>query len=152
MRRPGHPCAAAPAGAVRLLGPGLIYLTVLFLVPLALLLSYTVFDRGRFGGVVYEFTPATTSPGPSTRSTFRRARHLAGDRGLATLIALLIGYPMAYAIAQLPRAGGRSRWSLVVLPFWTNFLIRTYAWIVLLNSAGRAQRRPASVSGSSTSR
>ena len=52
------------------------------------------------------------------------------------MIALAIGYPVAYAIAKLP-----SRWRtvvlvLVVIPFWTNFLIRTYAWIVLLNTQG----------------
>jgi spermidine/putrescine transport system permease protein len=55
---------------------------------------------------------------------------------MATVIALVVGYPAAYAITRLP-----SRWRTValvavVLPFWTNFLIRTYAWIVLLNNEG----------------
>jgi putrescine transport system permease protein len=54
----------------------------------------------------------------------------------STLIALLIGYPMAYGIA---RAQGQSRnvlLMLVVLPFWTSFLIRVYAWKVLLQGNG----------------
>lgn len=55
---------------------------------------------------------------------------------VATLIALLLGYPMAYAIARAP-----SRWRtvlllLVVLPFWTSFLIRIYAWMGLLRPSG----------------
>jgi spermidine/putrescine transport system permease protein len=52
------------------------------------------------------------------------------------LLALLLGYPTAWAIARLPRRWRTVALVLVVLPFWTNFLVRTYAWIVLLNSQG----------------
>lgn len=118
-----------------LLGPGLAYLTLLVAVPVALVTSYTLFRRGRFGGIVYELN----------LDNFERAlqpiyRNVLVDSvvvaGLATMIALAIGYPVAYAIALMS-----PRWRLVclvlvVLPFWTNFLIRTYAWIVLLNSQG----------------
>jgi putrescine transport system permease protein len=55
---------------------------------------------------------------------------------VSTLCCLLIGYPMAYAIA---RAGGAVRpllLMLIVLPFWTSFLLRVYAWIGLLNNNG----------------
>ena len=55
---------------------------------------------------------------------------------LSTLSCLLIGYPMAYAIA---RAGAATRpllLMLIVLPFWTSFLLRVYAWIGLLKSNG----------------
>ncbi|TVQ89559.1 MAG: ABC transporter permease subunit [Chromatiaceae bacterium] len=53
-----------------------------------------------------------------------------------TLLCLLIGYPMAYAIATAP-----SRWRipllmLIILPFWTSFLIRVYAWIGILQTSG----------------
>ncbi len=54
----------------------------------------------------------------------------------ATLICLVIGYPMAYAIA---RAGEQTRLlllMLVILPFWTSFLVRVYAWMVLLRPTG----------------
>jgi spermidine/putrescine transport system permease protein len=54
----------------------------------------------------------------------------------ATLIALLIGYPAAYAIAKAPPSWQTALLFLAILPFWTNYLIRTYAWIVLLNPAG----------------
>ena len=56
--------------------------------------------------------------------------------GLATLLALVIGYPAAWAIARLPPRWRTVALILVVLPFWTSFLIRTYAWVVLLNSQG----------------
>jgi putrescine transport system permease protein len=56
--------------------------------------------------------------------------------GLSTAILLAIGYPMAYGIA---RCGTRLRQALilaVILPFWTSFLIRIYAWIAILKPAG----------------
>ena len=56
--------------------------------------------------------------------------------GIATLLCLLIGYPLAYGIAR-----ANERWRLpllmaIVLPFWTSFLIRVYAWIALLKTNG----------------
>lgn len=55
---------------------------------------------------------------------------------IATLAALAIGYPMAYAIAQAPAAWRIALLMLVILPFWTSFLIRVYAWIGLLSANG----------------
>jgi len=65
----------------------------------------------------------------------------------ATLIALLIGYPAAMAIARLPRRWRTIAIIAVVLPFWTNFLIRMYAWMVLLNNEGLINNQPAIVLG-----
>jgi putrescine transport system permease protein len=56
--------------------------------------------------------------------------------GGATLLCLLLGYPMAYAIARAPRAWRNPLLMLVVLPFWTSFLIRVYAWIGILKPNG----------------
>jgi len=56
--------------------------------------------------------------------------------GGATLLCLLLGYPMAYAIARAPRAWRNPLLMLVILPFWTSFLIRVYAWIGLLKGHG----------------
>jgi putrescine transport system permease protein len=56
--------------------------------------------------------------------------------GLATVVALLVGYPLAYSMARAP---GRLRPALVtlaILPFWTSFLIRVYAWIGILKPEG----------------
>jgi putrescine transport system permease protein len=56
--------------------------------------------------------------------------------GIATAICLLIGYPMAYGIVRAPRAWRGFLLLLVILPFWTSFLIRVYAWIGLLSENG----------------
>jgi putrescine transport system permease protein len=55
---------------------------------------------------------------------------------VSTLLALLIGYPMAYVIARLPPASRNVAMMLVVLPSWTSFLIRVYAWVGILKNNG----------------
>ena len=116
-------------------GPGLLYLTAFMTIPLLIVLSYAFLTRGRFGGVKLELTLSNFSK--ALDSTYLS---ILGNSvliaGITTVLALALGYPTAYAITRLP-----SRWRtvalvLVVLPFWSNFLIRTYAWIVLLNSEG----------------
>lgn len=122
-------------GRLATLGPGLGYLLVFLAVPLALVLSYTLFHRGRFGGIIYEVSGenfARVADGLYLSVIWTSVK-LAG---ITTLLALLLGYPTAYLIAQLPRRWRNVALVLVVLPFWTNFLIRTYAWIILLNSEG----------------
>lgn len=118
-----------------LIGPGLSYLVVLLLIPLALVLSYTVFRRGRFGGIVYEATGENFAriADPVYVDVVANSVKLAG---ITTLLALALGYPTAYAIARLPARWRTIALVMVVLPFWTNFLIRTYAWIALLSSQG----------------
>ena len=56
--------------------------------------------------------------------------------GVSTAILLLIGYPIAYGIARSPRGLQPLLVMLVVLPFWTSFLIRVYAWINILQRDG----------------
>ena len=55
---------------------------------------------------------------------------------ISTLITLLIGYPMAYALAKAPTSIRPTLLMLVILPFWTSFLIRVYAWIGILKNEG----------------
>lgn len=55
---------------------------------------------------------------------------------ISTLITLLIGYPMAYALAKAPAGIRPTLLMLVILPFWTSFLIRVYAWIGILKNEG----------------
>lgn len=56
--------------------------------------------------------------------------------GIATLLTLIVGYPMAYAMARSPKAWRPILLMLVILPFWTSFLIRVYAWIGILKKEG----------------
>jgi len=56
--------------------------------------------------------------------------------GISTAITLLIGYSIAYALARAPRRWRGTLVMLVILPFWTSFLIRVYAWIGILKTEG----------------
>lgn len=122
-------------GAFVFLSPGLTYLLVLLLVPLALMMSYTVFQRGRFGGVVYEFTMENFArlADPLYVGVVVESLKIAA---VTTVIALLFGYPTAYLIARLPRKWKTIALVAIVLPFWTNFIIRVYAWVILLSGPG----------------
>lgn len=55
---------------------------------------------------------------------------------ISTILTLLIGYPMAYGMARAPKAWRTTLLMLVILPFWTSFLIRVYAWIGILKNQG----------------
>ncbi|MEO0939528.1 MAG: ABC transporter permease subunit [Pseudomonadota bacterium] len=54
----------------------------------------------------------------------------------ATVLTLLVGYPMAYAMARAPQEWRATLMMLVILPFWTSFLIRVYAWVGILSTEG----------------
>jgi len=118
-----------------LLGPGLTWLALFLVVPCGIVFVFAFFERGVYGGIDYLFTLENFSRAvdPLYLSIFLTSAKIAG---LATLIALLIGYPAAYAIARAPARRQTAYLVLVMLPFWSNYLIRTYAWIVLLNREG----------------
>ncbi|MFT4257497.1 MAG: ABC transporter permease subunit [Pseudoxanthomonas sp.] len=56
--------------------------------------------------------------------------------GISTLLCLLIGYPMAYCIARMPPSSRNVAMMMVVLPSWTSFLLRVYAWVGILKNNG----------------
>jgi spermidine/putrescine transport system permease protein len=118
-----------------LLGPGVLYGVVFLLVPLGLVVVYTFLSPTRFGSAKRPFTLDNIErlTEPVYRSVITTSITLALA---ATVIALLIGYPAAIAISKLPARWRTVAIIAVVLPFWTNFLIRMYAWIVLLNNEG----------------
>lgn len=117
-----------------LLAPGTVWLIAFFVVPVLILAAYSAMERGTYGGVEPGFTLAAYARllDPIYLRILARTVWLAA---LTTLACLAIGYPMAYAIA------GAGRWKhallfLVVLPFWTSFLVRTYAIMFLLRDTG----------------
>ncbi|MCK0207563.1 ABC transporter permease subunit [Starkeya koreensis] len=56
--------------------------------------------------------------------------------GISTILLLLVGYPIAYGMARAPKSIRPTLLMLVILPFWTSFLIRVYAWIGILSPEG----------------
>jgi spermidine/putrescine transport system permease protein len=118
------------------MAPGLLWLTVFMVVPCLLIFVLAFFERGTYGGIdwnAFTFENFSRAIDPLYFSIFLDSARIAG---LATIFALFIGYPAAYAIAHAPGRWQTSLLFLAILPFWTNYLIRTYAWIVLLNPVG----------------
>lgn len=113
----------------------MLWLVAFMVVPVALVLSHSVFMRGIYGGI--DYIPTTENfvraLDPLYAGIFLTSARVAG---LATLIALAIAYPAAYAITLAPKRRQGALLFFAVLPFWSNYLIRTYAWIVLLNREG----------------
>jgi spermidine/putrescine transport system permease protein len=138
---PDRPAPDAP-GARRsglltglLMLPATAWYLILLVLPLAIVLLFSFGERGRTGGYAGGFTldnyvDVLARPDPFITSL---VLSVAG-----TLLCLLVGLPLAYFIAT--RAGSRKSLFIVllVIPFWTSFLIRTYAWLMILGPEGVA--------------
>ena len=122
-----------------LLGPGLGWLALLLVAPCTLIFVLSFFERGVYGGVDYTFTLENfiRAIDPLYAGIFFYSAKIAG---LSVVFALLIGYPAAYCIALQPKQRQMALLIFVMMPFWSNYLIRTYAWIVLLNREGLINR------------
>lgn len=119
-----------------LLLPGLAWLVVFFAVPLAIIFVVSLGSRDQFGGVVFDrigFQGYLRALEPGFLPTVANSLKYA----LATTVfSILIAYPIAYWIS---RYGGRRKALLIVLvmlPFWTSWVIRTYAWMTILRDNG----------------
>ena len=116
--------------------PSLAYLIVFFAVPLGIVFMYSFGNRSRTGRTILgDWTLASYSRlfSPLVLQITGRSLWYAA---ITTVICLLIGYPFAYYLAT---RGPRVRAILLVLvmiPFWSNLLVRTYAWRVILGSDG----------------
>jgi len=118
-----------------ILSPCIFWIGIFFLLPLVIMAIYSFLERGLYGGVNWVFTwehyPRFISPIylKILLRTFRLSF-------MATIALLLIGYPMAYKIARAPKRWRSILLFLVILPFWTSDLIRTYAWMLILRDTG----------------
>ncbi len=116
------------------LAPSWAVMLVLFLAPLAIILAYSFLTRGTYGGISLPWTTESYErlADPIYLTILWRSFWIAG---VSTAFCLLLGFPLALFIS---RSGGRKDLylSLVILPFWTSFLVRTYAWMFLLRDTG----------------
>jgi spermidine/putrescine transport system permease protein len=115
----------APAGA---------WFLVMLVLPLSFVFVFSFGERGPAGGYVPAFTLEQYANLPARWTAFKNTMVLAP---LGTLAALLIAYPLAYQLAVRTSA----KWKtillvLVIVPFWTSILIRSYAWLFLLGGQG----------------
>ena len=148
-RLPGRARTRTPGrgvGALLLLAPTWLVLGVFLLAPLLLVLVYAFAKRGTYGGFaaipdLWEHVRSGTAFANYARSidplylkTFWRSLRIAS---VTTVLCALVSFPMAYYLAVVAPARRRGLLlALVVVPFWTSFLIRTYAWMLILRAEG----------------
>jgi spermidine/putrescine transport system permease protein len=115
----------APASAINFL---------CFLIPMAIVLAYSLMSRGIYGGVELPFTleSYTRLADPLYGGILLRSFAISA---ISTGLCLVLGFPLALFIAR-SGANRNLYLNLVMLPFWTSFLVRTYAWMFLLRDTG----------------
>lgn len=118
-----------------MLAPGLLWTALFCLVPILVVLAVSFATRGTYGGVLWEFS----------LENYRDLLHPLYGRilgqsvllaAMTTGLCLVLGFPLAYYIARLPPRRQALWLVLIMIPFWTNFLVRTYAWIFILRTEG----------------
>ena len=118
-----------------LAAPTVVWLLIFFVLPLVIVLVVSFMSRGRGGVAELPFTLAhyERSFGIFSIILWRSI----GLAALTTVVCLIVGYPLAFFIStRRRRLAQQVTLFLVILPFWTNFLIRTYAWRILLGDEG----------------
>ena len=110
-----------------------IWLTVFFLIPILIILSYSFLKRGTYGGVEFKLSFETFSIFID-KVFLKILLNTIYISILITIFTILLAIPISYYIA-------RSRYKqkllfLIIIPFWTNFLVRIYSWIALLGNNG----------------
>ena len=118
-----------------LLFPVVFWLVCFFLLPLVSVFIYSFLERGTYGGVRWNITQENYKrlfDGLYLGILWRSV----STALICTAVCLLLGYPFAYYLARYQPKWRNVLLLLVVVPFWTNFLIRTYAWILILRTKG----------------
>ncbi|MES2976852.1 MAG: ABC transporter permease [Pseudomonadota bacterium] len=117
----------------RLLGlasPAVLLVTLIMLIPVGWLFYLSALsDSGAFTLEHYRRMWEQPSYARTFRTTFEVSL-------LTTAICLLLGYPLAYFLSELPKRTANLCMIAVLLPLWTSLLVRTYAWLVLLQRRG----------------
>jgi len=112
--------------------PAILLLVVFFVVPVASLLSRSVTEP-ELGLQNYKTLLGSTTYARIFFNTFFVA-------GVVTLVTALISFPVAWALAIMPKRGAGVVFAVILLSMWTNLLARTYAWMVLLQQTGLINR------------
>jgi len=116
-----------------LLAPSILWLLIFFIIPLGIIVVYSFLERDVYGGVVWKWTLDNYRRvfDPLYFKTFLYSFWIAL---LTAFFSLLFGYPLAYYIATRPEKTRNALVLALMIPFWTNFLVRTYAWLTLLRT------------------
>ncbi|MBP2026388.1 spermidine/putrescine transport system permease protein [Acetoanaerobium pronyense] len=115
--------------------PYALWILLFTVVPIFIILIYSFTERDPFGGMTLKFTIENYRMffEPIYLNVLWRSIKLSV---YSTIACLLIGYPMAYIISKAKLKRRNLMVMLFILPLWTNFLLRTYAWMVILRDQG----------------
>jgi putrescine transport system permease protein len=135
-------------GRLVLIGAPFVWFALFFLLPMLIVLKISLAHSAigippytpLISGHVLHATMASFALLASDDLYLRAYLGSLGYAALATGLCLVLGYPIAHAIARAPTAWRQPLLFLVVLPFWTSFLIRVYAWIAILEPNGLLNR------------
>ena len=116
-----------------LAGPYVLWMTLVVIVPILLVVVYAFTTSGETAADIGGFTLDNFSRMGTYTVIFARSFQLAL---VATLVCLLIGYPLAYVMAKEGPGFQRVAMVIIMLPMWVNFLLRTYAWMAILENNG----------------
>lgn len=113
--------------------PQILWLVVFFAAPLCIIVMYSFLKKGLYGGVELQFSleAYTAMANPNIVLVTWRTLKISI---VATVLTLLIALPCGYSIARSKNQA--IRLFLVIVPFWTNFLVRIYAWIAIMGNEG----------------
>lgn len=109
-----------------------IWLTVFFLIPILIILSYSFLKRGTYGGVEFKLSFETFSIFID-KVFLKILLNTIYISILITIFTILLAIPISYYIA---RSRYKQKLLFLIIPFWTNFLVRIYSWIALLGNNG----------------
>jgi len=118
-----------------LISPALGYLLLFLILPFLLVVILSFLTRGPYGNVVYRINLENYARLVDPLY-LRILSYSVSTAALTTLATILIGYPLAYYIARVPARQRPALLFLILVPFWTNFIIRIYAWIMILRTEG----------------
>ena len=116
------------------LAPARVWMALLLAAPMVIVCVYSALTRGAYGGVTRPWTAESYTRvfDPLYAAILLKSLLIAAE---ATGLCLLLGFPLALFIARAEKHRGLYLF-LVILPFWTSFLVRTYAWLFLLRDTG----------------
>lgn len=117
------------------IGPVYVWMALFLTLPMLLIVAVSFMSRGVYGDIEYKFTwdNYVNMFNPMYLKVFITSIFIAL---CTTFCCLVIGYPFAYFIANANPKYRNILLMLIIIPFWTNSLIRTYAWIMILRSEG----------------
>lgn len=118
-----------------MVGPVAIWVLVLIFIPMVYIAIMSFLTRGTYGGIVFKFS----LDGYKTFFDIKYMQVILKSVVISlrtTIMCILIGYPFAFYIAKRPAKKAAMLILLLMVPFWTSGLVKTYSWVLLLNATG----------------